>query len=43
GSPYLNLNGKAEKQALKKKCLNFKLSISDTKYYSLAFVIGEEE
>ena len=43
GSPYLNLKGKAEKQALKKKCLNFKLSISDTKYYSLAFVIGEEE
>jgi len=43
GSPYLNLKGKAKKQALKKKCLNFKLSISDTKYYSLAFVIGEEE
>jgi len=43
GSPYLNLIGKAEKQALERKCLNFKLSISDTKYHSLAFVIGEEK
>ena len=43
GSPYLNLNGTAKKQALKRKCLNFKLSISDTKNYSLAFVIGEEK
>ena len=43
GSPYLNLIGTAKKQALKRKCLNFKLSISDTKNYSLAFVIGEEK
>ena len=43
GSPYLILSGKTAKKARLLKCQNFKLSIADTKEYSLAFVVGEEE
>ncbi|SVD88910.1 uncharacterized protein METZ01_LOCUS441764 [marine metagenome] len=43
GSPYLILSGKTAKKARAQKCHNFELSIADTKDYSLAFVVGEEE
>ena len=41
GNPYLQLLGKAKKKAEEGGFENFTLSISDTKDYSLALVIGE--
>ena len=42
GSPYLILSGKTDEKAVERKCKNFAISISDTKDYSLAFVVGEK-
>ena len=43
GSPYASLKGVASKVAKDKGIENFHLSITDTKYYSLAFAVGEQK
>jgi len=42
GAPYANLIGKASQVAIKKGLEKFHISITDTKDYSLAFVVGEQ-
>ena len=42
GAPYANLTGEAGRLAKEKGMEKFHLTITDTKYHSLAFAIGEK-
>ena len=42
GAPYANLKGEAGRLAKEKGMEKFHLTITDTKYHSLAFAIGEK-